>query len=106
MGIASGIYKTGLSVRKFLYKNIKDTFLTPTEKSYASVAWLKIRNQLKAIEFKKILDKNGVYVLPGNYFFWSNKDNGDKFIRIALSRDTEKFKRAIEKLRIVCRKIK
>src|SRR3989338_2356353 len=92
--------------RKFLYKNIKDTFLTPTEKSYASVAWLKIRNQLKAIEFKKILDKNGVYVLPGNYFFWSNKDNCDKFIRIALSRDTEKFKRAIEKLRIVCRKIK
>ncbi len=92
--------------RKYLYKNIKNTFLTPTEKSYTSVAWLKIENQLKAIEFKKILDKNGVYVLPGNYFFWSNKNKGDKFIRIALARDIKKFKRAIERLRIVCAKIK
>jgi len=40
-----------------------------------------------------------VYVLSGKYFFWSNPERGQRFIRIALARDTEIFTAAIDVLR-------
>ena len=58
-----------------------------------SVAWLKITNpKIKATDLHKyIQDKKRVYVLPGTYFFWDDHKRGERYIRIALSRDTNIF---------------
>src|SRR5262249_29364719 len=50
--------------REALYDNLEGTFLTPCERRFASVAWLRIDHPLKAPELKRILDEHGVFVLP------------------------------------------
>src|ERR1700730_11845863 len=77
--------------RKALYDNLAGTFLTPCERQFASVAWLRIDHSLNGLELKQILDEHGVFVLPGNHFFWHDRRQGDKFIRVALTRDADMF---------------
>jgi len=79
--------------RKILEEIFQDTILKPLKpKGKVSVAWCEIRQpNLKATELQKILYSEGVYVLPGTYFFWHNPDQGEKYIRIALARDTDNF---------------
>lgn len=67
-----------------------------------SVAWFKIKNSsIRASDLHKYIRERGVYVLPGTYFFWSNHAKGEKFIRIALARDTQFFNEAIRRLRVI-----
>lgn len=67
-----------------------------------SVSWLKIKdNQIKATELQKLLQKEGVYVLPGTYFFWSDHSQGEDYIRIALAREPEMFAGAIKLMKEV-----
>jgi aspartate/methionine/tyrosine aminotransferase len=86
--------------RKALYDAIEDTFLEPVEEPRSSVAWLRIKNDLTAMKLKKILDKNGIFVLPGSHFFWSDRRKGDKFIRVALTRSPDKYRKAMAQLRL------
>lgn len=88
------------SIRKILNtnrKNLEDIFqnsiLKPLKPmSKVSVAWCKIMQpRLTATELQQILREGGVYVLPGNYFFWHNPSLGEKYIRIALARNTDNF---------------
>ncbi len=66
-----------------------------------SVAWFRINHaELTASELQStILANEGVYVLPGRYFYWSQPDKGERFIRIALARDPEMFSSAIAAVR-------
>ncbi|WP_322760450.1 aminotransferase class I/II-fold pyridoxal phosphate-dependent enzyme [Frankia sp. Cr2] len=66
-----------------------------------SVAWFRIsRAELTASELQAILLAGvGVYVLPGRYFYWSQPNKGESFIRIALARDPEIFASAIAAVR-------
>lgn len=89
------------SNREALYEAIAGTFLEPADKPYSSVAWLAIKNDLTATEMTTRLAQSGVFVLPGNYFFWGDKSMGDKFLRIALARDPKVFRVATTKLREV-----
>jgi aspartate/methionine/tyrosine aminotransferase len=57
------------------------------------------------MELKRILDEHGVFVLPGNYFFWHDRGRGDKYIRVALARDADMFSDAAARLGEVCRKV-
>lgn len=67
-----------------------------------SVAWFKIKNKsIDASELQKRIAKEGVYILPGTYFFWSDHSKGEGFMRIALARDTELFEKALRKLRTI-----
>jgi aspartate/methionine/tyrosine aminotransferase len=91
--------------RKALYDNLEGTFLTPCERRFASVAWLRIDHPLGGPELKRILDEHGVFVLPGNQFFWHDRRQGEKFIRVALARDAEMFREAAARLGEVCRKV-
>jgi aspartate/methionine/tyrosine aminotransferase len=91
--------------RKTLYDNLAGTFLTPCERPFASVAWLRIDHSLNGVELKQILDQHGVFVLPGNHFFWHDRRQGDKFIRVALTRDADIFREAANLLGEVCRKV-
>jgi aspartate/methionine/tyrosine aminotransferase len=91
--------------RQVLYDNLAGTFLTPCERPFASVAWLRIDHSLTAQELKKILDDHGVFVLPGNQFFWHDPHKGAQFIRVALARDADMFREAATLLGEVCRKV-
>lgn len=69
-------------------------------KSKVSVAWFKIKNpKAKATELQKAILAEGVYVLPGTYFFWSDHKRGEQYIRIALARNTKMFEPAIKLVR-------
>jgi aspartate/methionine/tyrosine aminotransferase len=91
--------------RKALYDSLAGTFLTPCEHPFASVAWLRIDHALTGLELKQILDEHGVFVLPGHYFFWHDPQQGEKFIRVALTRDADLFGEAAALLGDVCRKV-
>ncbi|KKW36623.1 MAG: hypothetical protein UY81_C0020G0006 [Candidatus Giovannonibacteria bacterium GW2011_GWA2_53_7] len=69
-------------------------------KSPVSVAWFKITDsRISATELQKAIRKAGTYVLPGTYFFWSDPQKGEQYIRIALARDTDMFEPAIRRFR-------
>jgi aspartate/methionine/tyrosine aminotransferase len=91
--------------RSALNRSLCDTFLTPCEKPYSSVAWLRIDAPITGAELKQTLDENGVYVLPGNHFYWSDHRLGDGYIRVALTREPDVFAQAAALLGRVCRKL-
>ena len=91
--------------REALYRNLAGTFLTPCEKSFASVAWLRIDVPIRSAELKRLLDQRGVYVLAGNLFFWSDCRRGDRYIRVALTRDADVFAEAAARIGEACRKL-
>jgi aspartate/methionine/tyrosine aminotransferase len=89
--------------RKQLAEHAADTFLMPCERRFSSVAWLRIEHRLTGLQLKQALDRHGVFVLPGEHFFWCDRSKGEKFIRIALTRDADMFRAATAILGDVCR---
>jgi aspartate/methionine/tyrosine aminotransferase len=79
--------------RKILEEICQNTILKVQKpKGKVSVAWCEITEpNLTATELQKILYEGGVYVLPGTYFYWCNPLQGERYIRIALARDTDNF---------------
>ncbi|NJO63506.1 MAG: aminotransferase class I/II-fold pyridoxal phosphate-dependent enzyme [Richelia sp. RM2_1_2] len=65
----------------------------PDTMAKTSVAWCEIKEPtIKATDLQKfIFQAKRVYVLPGTLFYWNNSKLGDKYIRIALARDTDNF---------------
>lgn len=91
--------------RDALYRNLEGTFLTPCEKPFASVAWLRIDAPIGCGALKQQLDQHGVYVLPGNLFYWSDRSRGDRYVRVALTRDADVFADAAALLGQVCARL-
>lgn len=79
--------------RKILEEFFQDSILKPLKPvGKVSVAWCEILDpHLSATQVQTILYEEGVYVLPGTYFFWNNPAQGERYIRIALARDTDNF---------------
>src|SRR3989344_4413763 len=94
-----GSVKDLLSInRKIAKETLEGSLLEFQEpKSNVSVAWFKIKNpEIKATDLQKYLSDNGVYVLPGTYFFWSDRGRGEAYIRLALARNTAVFEPAVK----------
>jgi aspartate/methionine/tyrosine aminotransferase len=91
--------------RMQLYETVAGTFLTPCERHFASVAWLRIDQSVDGLRLKQILDEHGVFVLPGHHFFWHDRRRGEQFIRVALTRDYDMFREASTRLGEACRQI-
>lgn len=65
-----------------------------------SVAWFEITDRdWNADSLQAYLLEHKIYVLSGKHFFWSNPERGQRFIRIALARDTPLFESAIDAIR-------
>ena len=57
-----------------------------------SVAWFEITDpDINADKLQEMLKTRNVYVLPGKYFYWANPERGQRYIRIALARDSDIF---------------
>lgn len=82
-------------------KTLAGSLLLPIEqKVNIPVMWCKITDpKIRASDLKNHLARDGVHVLPGTYFFWSDPGKGDLFIRIALARNPDMFKESIQALR-------
>jgi aspartate/methionine/tyrosine aminotransferase len=94
----NGLLDTNREIAKEILKGSILEYQEP--KSKVSVGWFKIKNpKVKATELQKIILAEGVYVLPGTYFFWSDHEQGEQYIRIALARNTEMFELAIKLIR-------
>ncbi len=92
------------SVRQVLTRNrdavratLDGTFLEYLEPVVkVSVAWARIDHpRLSAADVQRLLYAEGVYVLPGRYFYWSEPSKGDAYVRFALARDPEMFAKAM-----------
>lgn len=67
-----------------------------------SVAWARIHHpELTATDLQRELRAEGVYVLPGRFFYWSQPGRGEPFVRMALAREPEMFAGAMKRLREV-----
>lgn len=68
-----------------------------------SVAWFRITDpEWNATKMCQLAHHNDVYLLSGTYFFWSRKQIGERYIRVALAREPEQFREAIAQLREIC----
>ncbi len=64
-----------------------------------SVAWFRIDHpELTATELQRELTADGLYLLPGRYFYWSEPGKGESYLRIALARDPQMFSAAMTRL--------
>ncbi|MCQ4041475.1 pyridoxal phosphate-dependent aminotransferase [Streptantibioticus rubrisoli] len=79
--------------RELVRKTLDGTILEYQEPvAKVSVAWARIDHpELTATELQRLLYAEGVYVLPGRYFYWSEPGKGESYIRIALAREPEMF---------------
>lgn len=67
-----------------------------------SVAWFRLTTpNIGATELQKRLLAEEIYVLPGIYFYWSQPEAGERYIRIALARCPETFTAAMVAMRKV-----
>ncbi|MCF4997215.1 aminotransferase class I/II-fold pyridoxal phosphate-dependent enzyme [Pseudomonas syringae] len=84
--------------RKFARRHLQGSFLHYLEpKVETSVAWFEIlRDDISADHLQEYLTRYDVYVLPGKYFYWSNPQAGQKYIRLALARKPEEFQLAVQ----------
>ncbi|MGD6741596.1 pyridoxal phosphate-dependent aminotransferase [Streptomyces sp. BH106] len=65
-----------------------------------SVAWFRITDErITATELQRVLSEHEVYVLPGTYFFWDTPENGERYVRMALARDSAEFTESVVTLR-------
>ncbi|MEV6673336.1 pyridoxal phosphate-dependent aminotransferase [Streptomyces sp. NPDC051162] len=64
-----------------------------------SVAWFRIDHpELTATGLQRDLTSDGLYLLPGRYFYWSEPGKGERYLRIALARDPQMFSAAMTRL--------
>lgn len=99
------------SVRKLLSSNrevvkqgLQGTYLEHQEPDVeVSVAWFKItKPDITATDVNKLLlEKAGIYVLPGWYFYWNQPSKGENYIRMSLGRDPEIVADAVERMKAV-----
>ncbi|MHC8407625.1 MULTISPECIES: pyridoxal phosphate-dependent aminotransferase [unclassified Pseudomonas] len=69
-------------------------YVTPMVET--SVAWFEImRGGVTADDLQAYLMEYEVYVLPGKYFYWSQPQAGQKYIRLALARKPDEFEQAV-----------
>jgi alanine-alpha-ketoisovalerate/valine-pyruvate aminotransferase len=63
--------------------------------STISVEWLRIQNgDIRSVDLVNRLHGVGLGVLPGDHFYWGAKEQGERFIRIALARNPQMFAEA------------
>ncbi|MCC3770859.1 aminotransferase class I/II-fold pyridoxal phosphate-dependent enzyme [Streptomyces sp. UNOC14_S4] len=64
-----------------------------------SVAWFRIAHpELTASGLQRELTGDGLYLLPGRYFYWSQPGKGESHLRVALARDPKMFSAAMSRL--------
>lgn len=93
------IWKIVADNRQELRQVVSNTMLKPTSLPNGSVEWLQIQNDTSDTHLVAALMEYGIHILPGRNFFWSQPRNHSSFIRIALMRDINYFRNAMNHLK-------
>ncbi|HSX35021.1 MAG TPA: pyridoxal phosphate-dependent aminotransferase [Candidatus Saccharimonadales bacterium] len=105
-GLASvhGVVETN---KAELSRALEGSILKLVSKPFSSVAWLEVpaESGYRAEDIVAHLAKAGIFVLPGTYFYWSDKSKGDNYIRVSLVRDAEIFARAAKIIHDTCKQL-
>jgi len=65
-----------------------------------SVSWFEITDPtISADDLHQHLLEFGVYVLSGRFFYWYNPSKGQRYIRLALARDTDVFTDSVKAIK-------
>lgn len=92
--------------REYLEKAFEgSSFEIQVPKAKVSTCWVKINGAYSSSELQQILVGEGVYILPGEFFFWAHPEKGKSHFRIALSRDQAYFQTAVDRLTSITSKI-
>jgi aspartate/methionine/tyrosine aminotransferase len=94
-----GLLRTNNKIARDILEGSALEYMAPDVS--VSVAWYKIKDDLfTASELQEfVLNYSEVYILPGTYFFWSDRSQGESFIRIALARNSDVFTSSLKGLR-------
>lgn len=89
--------------REAIRKALAGTFLQYQDPvADVSVAWARINHpEMTATELQRVLGAAEVYVLPGRFFYWSQPDKGESYVRFALAREPQVFADAMVRMREV-----
>lgn len=91
------ILKNWESAKKFLSGSIATI---QTSDVTVPVIWCKLPDGVDGDSLKLFLEEHfHVHVVPGKYFFWSDKEHNKGFIRLALARDSKVFEESMRALR-------
>lgn len=67
-----------------------------------SVAWFEITSSvITSTNLQRYVLGKDIYVLPGTFFYWHHREIGERYVRIALARDSKMMASAMENLRSV-----
>lgn len=79
--------------REIALEKLTGSILKPVEQTVGvSVLWCKLQDsEISSTDLTNFLAIYDVHILPGTYFFWNKKEVGERYVRIALARDTETF---------------
>lgn len=95
-GLPSAIWETIDRNRLQLREALQASCLAPEHPGSAiSVEWLRIADPaVRSTDMVERLHRLGIGILPGDHFYWADLKEGERFIRIALSRSPEMFAQA------------
>ncbi|MGW5254721.1 aminotransferase class I/II-fold pyridoxal phosphate-dependent enzyme [Streptomyces sp. NPDC004012] len=87
--------------RRALHRALDGSVLEPgAAERTISVEWIRIAAESpSSLEVVELLGGLGIAVVPGDHFYWHDRDLGSRYIRIALARDPVLFARACAGLR-------
>ncbi len=77
-------------------QNVNFTLVNIDSKS--TVEWVEHNRDMNATQLVEKLEEHGVFLSPGAQFYWDDYSRGEKFLRIVLARDTERFKISVDML--------
>lgn len=73
-------------------------FQVACPESHISVEWLGLPDSWDAVNLASWLARYGIALLPGGPFHWDNRDVGNRFVRVALMRNTDYLAAAADSL--------
>ncbi|HVT01332.1 MAG TPA: aminotransferase class I/II-fold pyridoxal phosphate-dependent enzyme [Patescibacteria group bacterium] len=76
----------------------KLNFTVVNQNSKSTVEWVLHNRNIPATELVDKLETFGLFLSPGAQFYWNNFNEGEKYLRIALARDPNKFKQSVDEL--------
>lgn len=91
--------------RAVLLDELDGTFLRVVGASFMSMGWIEIDAPVTGEELRERLASEGVFVLSGERFFWSDPAQGASMLRIALVRDNDMMREAARRIREVVDKV-
>lgn len=90
-GLARAVWQLPMTNRAMLRDTISSLPMSAHSSEQIGVEWIRIDHVIDDIALVSMLAAQGIRVVPGRFFFWSNPNEHTNFFRVALMRDSKIF---------------